>query len=862
MPHIRIYAFAALLLACLAALIFWPDGEIPMGPGGQEVPVLVIPAETAEADSMPEAEVLADQRTEVNTAATGDTTSPFLPSYTGPDALTIQVLSADTKLPVADADVYIIDLEVVSQKQVEEAAERWNTGYYQMLRTYGHHYRCNRDGVVSVPRPKDFPLVLAEKGDSNALRNTPRSGTSKVKLYLRFNRTLAVTVVDASGFPQAGIPVASLMEDSVMRHTNFTLVTDASGRVVFEYVDSLLDSGSKNGIQFVELGFPMAEEMKTEDQRVELSKSVVERGEVTLRLPPMGSVRIRVLDDQNEPYLGPGMITLNERDPAKGYFKNIRISSPLTEGVAEFAHVGLGTHLQAAFKARRSDDEEYTTFAGPTRSGEPIEASLTRAGRIVVTGTLLIPNGRALAEKSALFSSLEKTTLGLSPSIIGSHSDKVQTDSVGRFRYEMPLPSIEGSQSSYTLEIKVELEDEGELSVTVDIPESWPTGEHDLGKLNLRPGKILLAGRVIGPDGEAVGGANIGLAAAGISASGQETWTVAPLLKTQTDADGNFTLLGSPPEAPAYRVQISAGGYESFELEVELGQQDLELVLSKYAVLSGSIRFGGGISDRDVMAFMLLDGEPEYVDLFGSGDPTLATLRFHGKSKIPYAFEVRSMLGETVFRLENVVLQSGTITKPPELQPLDLSALFHTLHIRVENRLGETIDAEILNKSNYGWVKYRSSLDGITLVSLPPFEAIAIQAPGYAGKLLNNPVADQVVVLDDGLKVFLQIPAHFVDYRGFRLSARVYPVQGPERSPLATTHEATEFDANGRADLAIPDPGEYEVYLHASAPDGAPNDPIRLRPIRVSVTEDAQLIDLKIDQEELVGKIEERLDQE
>jgi hypothetical protein len=862
MPRIRIYALAALLVACLVALIFWPDGEIPMGPGGQEVPVLVIPAQTAEADSMPEAEVLADQRTEVNTAATGDTTSPFLPSYTGPDALTIQVLSADTKLPVADADVYIIDLEVVSQKQVEEAAERWNTGYYQMLRTYGHHYRCNRAGVVSIPRPKDFPIIFAEKGDSAAFFKTSQFSTDELKIYIHNNRTLLVTVLDASGLPTADIPVTSLWEESNFSHTNFTLVTGANGTVVFESLDALLNSGTKNCIHYVELGFPMAKENQTEKQRVELSQTALEQGAITLQLPPTGSVRIAVLDDQGNPHLEPGVVTLHERDPAEGYFKNTRISRPLTEGVADFAYVGLGTELQAVFMAEHANNEDRSTFFGPKTPGERIDVSLNRAGQVVLTGILLSSDGLGLAEESVAFTSVERAIKGQSSKIVESHPTLVQTDSAGRFRYEVPRQSYDGSLSSYTLEIEADVEDVGKIRATLDIPMDWPTGEHDLGKITLSQGRILLSGRVVGPEGAAVSNAFVRLAAAEDIESEQRSWVVIPLLKVRTDAQGEFVILGNPPEALAYQVQIFSPGFEKLELQIELGQQDLELVLFKAAWLSGSIRFGEGVSAQDVVAYLLRDGESDDIDLFGSADPMLATFNFSGKPEVPYTLEIRTKLGETIFRLENITLRSGETTEPPELQPLDLSSSFHTLHLRVENLRGEILDAEVKNKTSLGWFKYRSSQEGLTLVSLTPFEQIHVQAPGYASQLLSNPVGDQVVILDDGWKVYLQIPAEFVHYRGFRMRARAYPARGQEYFSLTNLPDSTDFDASGRAEILLPGPGDYEFSLQALAPDGDLKNLLRLSSVTLSVTDDAQQLDLKVDQAKLDQKIDDRLDQE
>jgi hypothetical protein len=845
MPRNILAAFALLVVAALVALVLWPANES---------------VQVSEYENLPELDqsgpAVAGQRTpglepeETRVAEKALESHPIstrsFPSYEGEDGWSVLVVDGASEVAVPEVSVYMVDLSVVTQLQVNSVYYRSSSGYFALLREFGKRYTTNEAGRVTLPPLVDFHLILAEKGERAAFLDELPSDSKEIKLRLQPNLTFEVRVVQANGEAAANVPVVLQTGSSTRALTRAEETTDQDGVVLFEDLHSLLALLRNNGALRVALGFPMKFENYTEGQRLELTPDILESGLVTLTMPPVGRVRVHLVESTGEVSHADGWVGMQVVENRTTSRMDIRVGLRTSTGVAEFDMAGVGCKLELSFNAYDSNNEDLMVVDGPQQDGELVEVTLHRAARSYLTGTFLDPEGNPLADQRISTRDYYDR---------GSAGGRLTTDAQGRFRHE--TRELEEGQKIFEHSIKFTAKTEkfGECKATMELPIPLPPGDFELGEVILAPMPTLLAGLVLDPAGKPVDRAEVEVRWSEEYSPGRRQWRSGDDTGARTKSDGTFQVLGELPPSSDYQVVVKHDGYETLFQSIALGSKAEELHLQKAATMFGSIQLPEGLQRYRPGVFLKdSSGKRLQPEILPVSDPTVMSFVFVGSSETPYSFVVQLSYRQEIFRLENVILKSGEEVRPPELQPLDLRDTLHLIQLQVQNEQGESIKAEARAKIGSMGIDFRGDLKGIGLLAVGTLDEVLVQASGYKPKTLLNVNTSQAVVLESAMAISLQVPAKFIGYRGFRLSFDVNAVAFGDRV------FQNSFNESGGATFYATEPGKYSVVLEFHIRLKSGWESVYLPRNTYDIQQTGQVIEVTIDQEELDRKMDELLE--
>ena len=293
--------------------------------------------------------------------------------------------------------------------------------------------------------------------------------------------TVRVKVVDGSGTPVSGALVrwraspegrsSSLLQDGATQG-------DGTARLSLVPYRALRANEQRGGppVQYcVELVVP------PEYPRIDLGRDFPPRDEVTLVLPEVGSVVVRVSGHEGEPVRGPVTVELYGWSREDTAVDDERLGSALvddpsaTDAVATFPLVGLDLALRV--EARRTDTSTIPgrlELAGPRAAGERIEATVRLGpGLFALRMRVVDERGAPLAH------------VPVRGTVSWSNYPQVQqrqTDGDGR----LTLQLLQGQPGDVPGRLTLATLREPRTA-TVDLPSLDPKGSHELGTIVLRP---------------------------------------------------------------------------------------------------------------------------------------------------------------------------------------------------------------------------------------------------------------------------------------------------------------------------------------------------------------------------------------
>jgi carboxypeptidase family protein len=798
-----------LLLAVIAtaSLIFWPssaDGTLGFEADPAESVSLGAIEEGAQGAEPEVFNSAPDVRVETEGVSTPSNPGKFLPAYKGENGLTVFVVDRETQGGVAHADVYALDPREFSlpSDSVESKGLTW------ILHEYGHHYQTGADGKTRIVKPSPGGMIYAELDGRSGLRRGLQAEGNQVNVEIYTVRPFEVKVLDAEGKAVAKVPVIlGFVSEGSFQHI-LTRSTGSDGILSFSDLFPYLDGAQEIDALFVELGIPVSPLNAADLQRTILSEKILQSGRLTLTMPPVGQVRVSMIDGLGKALPMVGTIALRPTQKIDGQFQLNSRKRETTNGTAEFRFVGLGAPLRAAYYLQGRGAPTSVTFFGPNSAGAWAEANIVYSDKADLTGVILDPEGNLLKNQTIGYSESISFEIGHSQSRSGT-----RTDDHGRFRLELHKHPPEKKVSKHLIQFTLEMESLGKCSAEFELPNSVPPGPYDLGNITLRPEPILLEGHVYTQTGEPVADARIQLSTPMDPGTKSPRYNSPRSQSTKTDQTGAFQLQSLPPKANNFFLWISADGFDTLHQEVTLNTSGLEFRLTEAAHLQGYLQFDEGMEGKGISIQLLNDTQALRAKIIPDSNSSLLRFSFESHANVSTVLEIKTELGEVIYRSGTLILPSGEVSRPPDLQPLDLRGVLHAFTIQVQNARGLPATASITMDSPNGFTQSRNVKGELTLLAVEPIPRIEIQAKRSATQVLLQVISDQIVTLEDGLAVEVQIPAELVGYKDCELKMGATLMGGKNKHNMS---DATGFDASGRARLFIPQLGEYKIWIHAT----------------------------------------------
>jgi hypothetical protein len=857
-----LFTLTLVLLAGVTALVFWPDGtaEAPKQGGPSSLETHRSPSEIAKAetDDLPAPSIkTAPQNLRVPAARTPAAThqpTSILPAYTGVDGVTVLVLDDSTDQPVALADVYTLDPIELEKDGVSIFGGTQNMS--AVFQSHGKHYRCNDLGEVLIPPQPESAFLYAEAAQRAQMQFAQSEKEGRIVIRVRTKLPLQVLVVDGTGQPVANVPVA-LREISESYNFRKALgTTDKKGLMSWSDLNDILSGQQAENKLIASLEIPLDPEADTADQRIDLTPEILAAGKATLTMPPVGGVRVTIVDSRGNQFWEPGTVRISAVSKHKKLRMDTDISQQTKDGVAEFPFVGLDLPINLYFHRHNGRSQDHAQVHGPLREGEWVEATLAHLERPVLQGVILGPDGKPLAEQVVSISLLEVSKSGGS----GSSGSNMKLDAQGGFQFEITRPFQAEKTRSRSLVLTHNLESYGSCKATIDLSFELSPGTRDLGEITLNPEAVLLAGRILDAQGMAISKVNILVKAIQPKNSPPRRMSVGypQAARDSSDSKGEFRVQGELPDAPTYQVEISAQGYQTLTREISLGSSGMEFFLNQAGILHGTLWVAKGINPNKLKLRLIDDQREIGVSLKEQKDPTYLDFRFEGKADTPYLLEIKTKMSELVYRSDPIYLQPGAVSKPVEFQPLDLRSSMQLITILARNSAGANLEPLVwIAKEGGGWTGERGGPEGAQLLIIEPIPKLHVQVDGHVGQLLENVQSNQTVTLVESMKITLQIPDNLVHYRETTLSLAAFPVDRDRSIPFSSSSKVSDFDHSGRATQFANQAGEYEYYLSIYMGQNRRRSNKGMKLGRYSITGSDQVINLKIDQAELDRLIDE-----
>jgi hypothetical protein len=573
----------------------------------------------------------------------------------------------------------------------------------------GAVYRADASGRATIPRPPGGPLlpyaVAAERGELWGFASA-HAADDRVEVALDAFPGFAIRVEHANGAPardvvlRAGATAASLQP--VAR-------TDAAGR-------AHLADREAHACVGVEIAGLDAEESSTQ---------VAGKDDVVLRLPPCGSLAVRLLDERGRPFhvrdgrvdvrLAPAPAELETLGPAlSGVLTRAELlemtlhdrpvwSLPVAGDRVRFPLVALGVGFELSFSGDGLKTDEPFRIDGPRADGEEVVARLAPVESLrFLSARLVDEHGAALANAGF---ALRETPHG--QSLASASSMRVVTDAGGRLRMQPGRSPASATPAHPAQRIDLVLASDPTRGVSLRLPRELRVGGSDLGTHALVPVPVLVEGVVLGADGAPCAGARVRYADAGANPvdlqalpGKRRTW-IEPF--AATDAGGRFALRGWCE--PGARIVLTAARDRDealFEPVVAAGTRGVALRLASPGSLRVDVRLDEFVPLDSVRVTWSSGGREEDVghreQWTAAGDAGAFELIRDGvqctaKGLLPgrYAVQValRSSLdllrpgsaNEVLVRIDDVVVRPGTETLDARLSPLDLRGCIAVLDV-------------------------------------------------------------------------------------------------------------------------------------------------------------------------------------
>jgi 5-hydroxyisourate hydrolase-like protein (transthyretin family) len=738
-----------------------------------------------------------------------------------PDGLLVLVRRRGTREPVEGALVRWVDSWQLEYDQLQRELRLDPTGEELLSRTRNQRSSA-ADGTLRVPRPAGELLLSAQLGSAFAWKRTGASSEEPCLLELAQQAELALQVVDASGEPRAGVPVALAHGTGDEREFAWRALTAASGEArcsIYRHCAERQTSGRFSAC----LAFPLATVVAHE-----LERDAAPAEPVRLVLPPTGSLRVRLLEEGGEPSTQSGTLQLNVRhaqgaaSPAEARTldaQTYHYDYVAGELVVPFVGLGLEFELRDLSPSQRHGSS--ARVSGPTRAGEEAQVQLARSPhtRMLRGRALERESGAPLADVRlrALFASGQRVLGSVQP---------IRTDAQGAF--ELPLRGPWAPNEPRELRLSLPHGPGPLLSTATDLTFVVPPAGADLGELRFERARAAITGRVLDQtSGAPIAGARVSLEKRVIADGGaRERWVGAGVPPAISAADGAFELHGDAPVGTLALGASRAGYRPSERAFVAAGASGVELRLARGGGIEGALLVDPRV-DPQLVDLRLVWTDPARGERTHrlSCDPSGA---FTVDGLEPRLYTLRALLSERarpLAEIRGIEVRAGEITRDARLVAIDLRDVLRPLRVQVYGPDGERVEQGMVSVlapelGEQRWRSQHAVEDGrATVLATEPTLELEVSSHGLRTKLVPNVRDDLDVRLEAGLalRIRMQTDPPLASHANLRFELAGRPADvGPDVQQLTPRYQpawrGVQLGREGGTRIVLPEIGTWRVY--------------------------------------------------
>ena len=680
MPRRLSFALAAAVAVALLAWLWWQNNAadgLPSPVVGEAPAAAAIVAAPAPAVAVPPSAAASERIA----AAAGDQAQAPLP----PDAEWLAVLVVDGDQPVPDAEVHwTIDSDWYRANALPDDEKlALYRDQERLAQRFGRHTRSDAQGFARIAVVTSGASVYARIGERYGTariggnRPVPAAGW---RVLLETDLTLRVQVLDASGAPAIGVPVATraFQADGKVLPNGLMEVATAAPDAIAEFRHlqvRLRDFGANDARWFAAAAIPGLDEPGQPFDREAPPKEPL-----VLRLPPTGRLAARLLQ-ATRPLTKDVMFAVyrDAEDVVAARNRAVRVA-PGAGGWAFFPRVTLGGTLRV--QARIDSTVVETTVQAPVLPDQEVRVDLTTDGMVALKGRLVGPDGKPFAN----------VTVRTSYAALSTGSGQLQTDAMGRFFWLL------GQHNAMAAELRV-------LVVTYTAPDGTPlradvaarpltAGENDLGDIQLTAGVLVVKGRFElerGTSPDYFGSLQFGLEALADrrGPGGEELWELVHGLAQVLLPDGTFELRGVV-RPTRHRLFVRAGRHLPVTpREFRVGTNDLVVPIGMGHTVAANCVVPPGVDTK------LLRGVLRQQTTNSGADRVEARATAGGKADAPVELQWAALPAGT-YSLDVsaagqlrpfVTIDDIAVPQPaggdPRLRAIDLSAVARALRVRL-----------------------------------------------------------------------------------------------------------------------------------------------------------------------------------
>ncbi len=744
---------AALVVA--GALLVLSDDDLPPAPDAEPAPAVVDIAE--DADDAPAPAPSTALPTPLTTDGDGDAPDPPAEPEAPPAELRVLVVDEDDE-PLADIPVALRWVSARSPLPQDFARDDTAADGLAVLDLSDV---VLVDGAFSVPEgrleigvvlPLTPPVALDLGPSVTVGRLFPLVVPRKALLWAEPVRVL---LLDDDDRPVPGETISLqrvLPEDPGDPDDLERVVTDASGIAALPR-DRIVENAARFALMGFAFDHRVALDGPFEDPPSAPVPSPPDGETIVLRLPPCGTLAVRVVDHEGAPVDGATVASWSRPAGAdddmrfERSWNHIRGSEG---GVATYEHVGLGLEFRLSVSAIGT---RGTSLAepGPTTPGEVVELRAQLGEPLPwLTGRVLDADGEPVEESFHV----DVRPIALSEGPDAQESDEgwwfaVRTDADGRFRQAV-LPELVPAGSELAFEERPRAGvPQGSVARTarVALPAPFPVaGDVDVGDLVLEPLPLIVGGTVTGPDGAPV---RAWVSVRHRVADGARSEWHNMRGRVSTDREGRFAYHAlDRPKALLVQASHRELGF-SEAVEAEPGASDVRLELvppeppAPSGVVEGTVLTDPGIPPMALEIFLRWDGgsEDDYV-WPGAG--------YRFADVPPGAARVVIDTQETEFEVASVSGIEVRVGETTRVDPIDLRGRLGWLDLVVLKDDGKPVSDSWcwIGGASGGGGSFRTSRDGRARLLLPTAEERFVV---WTNHRVKTPVAwsdtEQTVVL-------------------------------------------------------------------------------------------------------------------
>ena len=486
-----------------------------------------------------------------------------------------------------------VRLVFLDRTRVPNWEKRWVDGPTRRLfiRSRGKGFESDGAGQVVIPRTLSGVLCTRNPGlhgEGEWKGRAPLAYT----LVVSSVSDLHVRVQDSAGRPRSAVAVVLERETKGGHLPVLTGVSTAPrGAVFFPALRRSLDDPAPGARFSATLGFPCKDL-----PRVAFDILALPEEPLILTLPPVGSLRVRVYNEQGVLMDEVVDVSLGSLD-SSGAFTGLS-TRRLTGGEAVFGHVGVGADFAVRLSGSRKRPAHVEEVSGPLSDGaEKIVRIRWDQLHPVIVGRAVREGGQILSGQRGRY------TLDQGLGVMGG--PPFTTDGDGRFSIVLSAPPERGIRGivsrtpnrEHPIQLEAALYSNTgqapyEASRSFRLPDS--AGQHDLGDLVFHARPLLASGRVTNQEGAGIIGVHVRAEEQSTKQAGDKRWSPVREQSAVTDHEGKYIIFGTPGGSPLRLVAIKRGFISTSVESLSPGSAAVDIVLP----LKGSPGSGAGKTKR------------------------------------------------------------------------------------------------------------------------------------------------------------------------------------------------------------------------------------------------------------------------